>query len=346
MMRRSVGLALAAALFAGLLFPTDVLAGELARARGLMEAGQYRDAIPVLEKFTRTFPNEPRGWALLADCYQNVFPPLVDEAGKALASRDRAQNVRIANLTSFQGLESTEIYQRLVADEPQDVQNNLLLGVALLQKEKDLDGARKQLERVNRLGVPADLREAYYNAWGLLYIERKDWENARKAFSVAKRTSTFALAKLQEVDRLEAAERKAIEAAENDPERIAEKRFGELMTEARTMVREGRHEAAVDLLEEALRLRPQDAEATTMLGEARLAASIDLYWEGKKLVDATSHAEAYDKFEKALRYDPTNASASLGLEHVKKKLQEMDRPQVIRRWVPASSGSASPAPQP
>lgn len=343
MKRRTLGLAMALALTAGLLFPAGVFAGELAKARGLMESGQYQDAIPVLEKFTKTFPNEPRGWALLADCYQNVFPPLVDDAGKALARRDRAQNVRTANLTTFQGIEPTGVYQRLVADEPQDVQNNLLLGVALMQKEKDPDGARKQLEKVSRLGVTPDLREPYYNAWGLLYIELKEWENARKAFTVAKRSSTFALAKLQEVDKLESAERREREAAENDPALIAQKRFNELMTEARTMVREGHNEAAVDLLEEALRLKAGDQEALTMVAEARMAASVDLYWEGKKLVDAISHAEAYDKFEKSLRYDPSNASSSLGLDHVKKKLQDMDKPQVIRRWVPAASGSASPA---
>ena len=110
------------------------------------------------------------------------------------------------------------------------------------------------------------------------------------------------------------------------------------------MAREGRSEAAVDLLEEALRLKATDPEATTMVSEARVSASIDLYWEGKKLVDGASHAEAYDKFEKSLQYDPTNASASLGLEHVKKKLSDMDQPRVIRRFIPASSPSVTPTP--
>lgn len=344
MKRPKIGLALALALSASLLFPGGVLAGEMAKARGLMESGQYQDAIPVLEKFTKTYPNEPRGWSLLADCYQNVFPPLVEEAGKALARRDRAQNVRTTILTTFQGVESTGVYQRLVADEPQDVQNNLLLGVAQIVVDKDAESGKKQLERVGRLGVTGDLREAYYNAWGLLYIELKDWENARKAFTVAKRSSTYALAKLQEVDKLESVERKEREAFENDPAKIAEKRFNELMTESRTMVREGHHEAAVDLLEEALRLKATDNEATTMFAEAKISASIDLYWDGKKLVDGAQHAEAYDKFEKSLRYDPTNASASLGLEHVKKKLSDMDKPTIIRRFIPAASSSETPTP--
>ena len=109
MKRRSIGLALALAVSAGVLFQVGVLAGELAKARGLMESGHYQDAIPVLEKFTKTFPNEPRGWSLLADCYQNVFPPLVEEAGKALARRDQAQNIRSAALTTFQRIEATGV---------------------------------------------------------------------------------------------------------------------------------------------------------------------------------------------------------------------------------------------
>jgi tetratricopeptide (TPR) repeat protein len=338
-MRRTQGWTLALALSAGLLLPSAAWAGELARARGLMESGQYQDAIPILEKFTKTFPNEPRGWALLADCYQNVFPPMVNEAGTALARKDNAQNKRQAALSTFSSLEGTGVYQRLVADEPQDLQNNLLLGIALITNDHDPDAAKKQLDRTTKLGVTSDLRDAFYNAWGLYYIEVKEWENARKMFTVAKRTSTFALGKLQEVEKLESAQRKEQEAAENDPARIAERRFNQLMTEARTMVREGRHEAAVDLIEDALRLKDGDSEAQTMLAESKLAASSDLYWQGKKLVDASQHAEAYSKFDRALQLDPTNASASLGLEHVKKKLDDDNKPQVIRRFIPAT-GSA------
>ncbi len=335
MKRRALFLALAMTL----ILPPAAFAGELAKARGYMESGQYQDAIPILEKFTKTFPNEPRGWSLLADCYQNIMPPLVNEAGMALSRKDNAQNRRAAIFANFSGIEGTSVYQRLVADEPQDVQNNLLLAVALIRNDVDLDAAKKQLDRTGKLGVGADLRDALYNAWGLYFIERKDWENARKMFTVAKRNSTFALGKLQEVERLESAQTREREKAENDPAYIAEKRFGELMTESRTMVREGRNEAAVDLLEEAVRLKPGDLESQTMLGEAKMAASADLYWDGKKLVDGKRYAEAYDKFDRSLQLDPTNASASVAFQFVKKELDDQDKPQVIRRFIPGATYS-------
>lgn len=331
--------ALFLALAIALTVPTAAMAGELAKARGYMEAGQYQDAIPILEKFTKTFPNEPRAWGLLADCYQNVFPPLVHEAGQALARKDSAQNRRIAIFSTFTGIEGTMVYQRLVADEPQDVQNNLLLAIALLQNEHDVEATKKQLDRTGKLGIGADLRDALYNTWGLYFIELKDWENARKMFNVAKRNSTFSLGKLQEVEKLEAAQNREREAAENDPKRILEKRYQELMTESRTMLREGRNEAAVDLLEETVRLKPGDLESQTMLGEAKIAASADLYWEGKKLVDGKRLVEAYDRFDRSLQLDPTNASASIAFQFVKKELDDRDKPQVIRKFIPGATYS-------
>jgi tetratricopeptide (TPR) repeat protein len=341
MKRRALLLALAMALTV----PTAAYAGELAKARGHMESGQYQDAIPVLEKFTKSFPNEPRGWSLLAECYQNVTPPLVNETHVALGRKDSAQNRRTAIFSGFTGVEGTSVYQRLVQDEPQDVQNNMLLAISLILNDHDLDAAKKQLDKLGKLGVGSDLKDAHYNVWGLYFLEQKNWEQARKMFNVAKRSSTFALGKLQEVDKAEAEQNREREAAENDPARIAEKRFNELMAESRTMVRESRNEAAVDLLEEAVRLKPGDVESQTMLNEAKVGASADLYWDGKKLVDSKRYAEAYDKFDRSLQLDPTNASASIAFQFVKKELDELDKPQVIRRYIPGATYSV-PVPNP
>lgn len=336
----SVGLTLAIMMSIGLIFPLRAWANDLARARQMLESAQYRDAVEVLRRYTTTFPNDPEGWKLLADAYTNDFPPQVDLAGRALDAHHKAANKRAAIFTNFKNLDNPGVYKKLLDADPQSIQNNLLLAISQIVVEKDLVAAQLQLERIKRLGVTDDLRDAYFNTVGLYHLEAKDWNEARKAFQVAKRTSTFALGKLEETDRLAALEKREQELAANDPAKITEKRFAELMTEARTMVQEGRYEAGVDLLEEAVRLKPLDEEASTMMIEAKIAASSELFVAGKKLVDVQRHAEAYDKFDRALQLNPNNASASLGLEHVKKRLVELDRPQVIRRFIPAASTSA------
>jgi tetratricopeptide (TPR) repeat protein len=166
----------------------------------------------------------------------------------------------------------------------------------------------------------------------------KDYAKAQEAFRRAKRFSTnpFPLKKLQEIEGVLSAQNQRVESAQNDPSSMVDTRFGQLMQATREMLKEGQIEAAEEILEEAVRLHPDDSEARKLLAETKYQASLSLFDEGKKLVDQKQHAEAYDKFDKAVRLDPENASASLGLDYVKKKLAEEERPKVIRRMIPAT----------
>jgi tetratricopeptide (TPR) repeat protein len=282
----------------------------------------------------------------LARAYENVVPPRVDDAGRAHERQQLAENRRNLILQTFTKVEPSSLYEKQMLDDPQDAMNNLLLAIAYLVNDQNSDGAKKMLEKVQDIGVTEEIEEPYHEAWGTYFELTKEWDKARKEFQTAKRkaTTTFAMNKLREVDKLEREDLQKQEAAANDPEKVIDKRFTELVSGAKAMISDSQAENAVDLLEEAVRIRPNNTEAVVMLAETKRQASLDLYMAGKLLVDQLNHAEAYDKFEKAVRFDPSNASASMGLEHVKKRLAELDKPKTIRRFVQAS-GSVEPTSQ-
>ncbi|MEB3238213.1 MAG: tetratricopeptide repeat protein [Candidatus Sericytochromatia bacterium] len=327
-------------------------AGQLADARRHIEREDYRRAIDVLAEYTQKFPNEPRGWALLADCYQGIFPPRVSDAEDALNRKAAAENKRSAIYQSFQKLEASALYQKMIKDDPEDPVANLLLAIALVVNDRDGNRAKVQLERFLELGgASADLADAALGAQGLVYTATKQWDEARLAYERLKQRtgSTFAMVKLREVSRLEAEDRDARYAAANDPARVAERRYLQLIEGAKGLIAEGNSSGAVDLLEEAVKLRPEGKEAPPLLDEARIQGAKEMFAKGKQLTDDSKYAQAYGCFERAIQLDPTNEDAVLGLKHVQKSLSELEGPKVVRRIISATESveaSASVPPSP
>jgi tetratricopeptide (TPR) repeat protein len=352
LMRKSLLSALLAAGM-GLSATAPAWAGQLVDARRHLEREDYRRAIEVLSEYTQKFPNEPRGWALLADCYQSIFPPRVSDAEEALNRKAAAENKRNAIFQNFQKLEPSALYQKMIKDDPEDPVANLLLAIALVVNDRDGNRARTQLDHFLELGsASSDLADASLGAQGLVYTATKQWDEARAAYERLKQRtgSTFAMVKLREVSRLEAEDRDARDAATNDPARVAERRYLELVEGAKGLIAEGNSSGAVELLEEAIKLRPEAGEAPPILGEARLQGAKELFAKGKQLTDDGKYAQAYGLFERAIQLDPTNVDAVLGLKHVQKSLSELEGPKVVRRIISASesvdasaSVSASPS---
>ena len=333
-----VVVALVAAGSLSLALAGPAFAGQLADARRAMQRQDYDRAIDILTEYTGRFPNEPRGWGLLAESYQNIFPPKVSESADALDRKGAAENRRNQIFQSFQKLEPSTLYQKMIKDDPEDPVANLLLAIALVVNDRDGQRAKAQLERFLDLGVPGDLVDAKLGASGLIYMATKQWDEARMAFvELKQRTgSTFAMVKLREADRLEAEDRAAQDAAANDPSRVAERRYQELLQGAKGMIAEGDSAGAVELLEEAIKLRPEGKEAGPLRDEARIQGAKELFAKGKRLTDDGKYAQAYGFFEQAIQLDPTNQDAVLGLKHVQKSLSELEGPKVIRRIVSAS----------
>ncbi|MBU6427537.1 MAG: tetratricopeptide repeat protein, partial [Cyanobacteria bacterium REEB65] len=305
--------------------------GELAHAQELIGQGRWDDAAHLLEDYTKKFPDAPDGWKLLAKCYENVFPPRVEDENRALDAEDQAQTQRSAMATTFQNVGSSARYQQLVQDDPLNAENTFFLALSYLVNDKNYTAAKSALDQVASLGIPADLDDQFHDAMGLYWMGVKDWDKARKELQIAENGSDneLALSLMQDLDKLQANSTTQSEQAENDPTT----RFNELVTGARQFMDQNDDVAAVDLLQDALKLKPDDAGAQAMLAGAKRQGAIELYLQGKQLVDTHQYAEAYGKFDKAVTFDSTNASASLALEYVQKKLAQQDRPKVIRKRV-------------
>lgn len=313
-------------------------AGQLTEARQQLQREDFGRAIDILTDYTRKFPNEPRGWALLAECYQRTFPPQVSEAADALDRKVAAENRRNVIYQNFQKLEPAALYQKMIKDEPEDPVANLLLAIALVVNDRDGVRAKAQLDRFLQLGGSAELQDAALGAKGLIYTATRQWDEARTAYERLKRRtgSTFAMAKLREVGRLESEDRAAQEAAANDPVRVAERRYLELVEGAKGLIAEGNSSGAVELLDEAIKLRPEGKEAPPLRDEARLQGAKELFAKGKQLTDDGKYAQAYGFFERAIELDPTNEDAVLGLKHVQKSLSELEGPKTVRRYIEAT----------
>ncbi len=333
-MRRMRSIVVAAAL-AQLVVAAPALAGELARAKQMIGQQRYSDAIRPLEKFTRQFPDDPEGWKLLASCYENVFPPRVEDDNHALTMANQAYNLRTGMLTTFRHVGPSSEYEKLVADDPQDPESNLLLALAYMVNDRAFAKAKPVLDHLAELGVPANLADPYHDALGLYDLSAHQWDLARKEFNSALQgdNSELSLAFLQQVDKDEQSVQAADQAEANSPA----VRFKQLVAGAQGFVQQNNPVAAVDLLRDALNIEPNDTGAQNLLAQAKQQGALQLYDEGRQLVTQKDYADAYDKFSKAIEFDPTNASASIALDFARKMLNQ---PKVIMKRVPVSSSGA------
>lgn len=321
---------LGAALVLGILLPAlPAWAGEIASAKQMVDQGRYSDAIGGLEQFTSEFPDDPEGWSLLAKCYENVFR--VDAENRALERADEATTDRAAMLQTLQHIGDSAMYAKLVADDPSNFENNLLLALAYLVNDKAPAKAKPVLDHMAALGVPDRLAPSYRDAMGLYLMDTQHWDQARQELNSAVHgnISDISLALLHQVDVLEQQAQGAEAAKENSPDA----RFAQLMAGAQGFIKQNNNVAAVDLIEDALSIKPADASAQSLLTQAKTQGAVELYDQGKQMVDQKDYADAYDKFDKALKFDPTNASASLGLDFARKMLDKQNQPKVIMKRI-------------
>lgn len=94
----------------------------LVHARGLVQRGQYRQAVPVLRKFLQTYQSNLEAWTLLGRSYRGTG------------------NFRAAVNATNQAL-------RLSPNHPPAIEN---LGMIYLQANR-IDGAEQQLARLRRV---------------------------------------------------------------------------------------------------------------------------------------------------------------------------------------------------
>src|ERR1051325_5566698 len=203
-------------------------------------ANEYKTAIAPLQRHVRVYPLDTSALQMLAVCYfmtdnfsraaaafRPLLPTLPNEpnllyaAGVSFAKSGDSQTAR-------------NLYQRMLAQNPDSAEVHLFMGQAHAAQREDADALKEFSWAVE---LNPKLPEAHYSA-GKVYLQQGNLEEAEKEFRA--------------------------ELEVNPDDAPTEYRLGHVL------LAQSKMDEAVSLLSEVVRQRPEDADALYELGKALL----------------------------------------------------------------------------
>lgn len=319
--RISLGFALALGVF----WSQAALAGTLQDGIAAFERRDFGRAIDLLERYAREFPKDPRPHYYLAKCYEARVQ--VAKVEDSLRVYRQLSNERTQVFRTLRGAEPDRVYDRMLKQDPNDLSAKLLLAISLLEM-KSFGLAEEIVNALDPKAIPEEIRDAYYNIRGEIFISRKEWDQAKDAFTQAWRlnySNPLPRQKLQEVEKL---------AKEDEEEQgkvpifspvNAEQKFELTLKLGKDLMAEGNFTGAIDAFTQAVELQPSSADARRLLSEVKRRAAEKDYEQGIAYMREQKYANAYEAFHSALQNDPNFTKAQIGLQEAQRLMDEEEK---------------------
>ncbi|MEB3188384.1 MAG: tetratricopeptide repeat protein [bacterium] len=314
---------LTALVLASVALTTPAWAGNLREGVKLFGEGRYEAAIERLNEHAKRYPGDPRPHYYLMKSYgssSRIDRTTIDQINAADRAYKRLSEAWNRRFLTLEGLEAMGIYRAMLDDDPTDRDARLLHAMALLQAGSPMM-AEAEMQMLPFDEIASERRDAWYAARGLIAIAVRDWPTARKAFNDCKRANDrnpLWLPKLGEIERLARAQDEAEQARIFERRNQTEDQQVQLALQlGKDLLAEKNFDGAIEALNQALALSPDQPEAKALLVEAQSRGAELAYQRGVEFMRAQKYAAAYDAFSAALKLNPRFLRARLAAQDAK-----------------------------
>ncbi len=302
----------------GVLWGQAAMAGTLQEGIEAFERRDMGRATDLLERYSRQFPKDPRPYYYLAQCYESRFQ--VPKVEDSLRLYRQYTNERTQIFRTLEGAEPDTVYDRMLREDSRDVSAKLLLAISLLQM-RSFGLADEIVTSITPTAIPQEIRDTYFNIRGAIFTSRKEWDQAKDAYTQAWRlnySNPLPRQKLQEVEKLAVAAQAEFDKAPVFAPVSSEQKYEMTLKLGKDLVTEGNFTGAIDAFSQAVEFQPNSADARRLLAEVKRRAAEQNYDQGIAFMRDQKYSNAYEAFHQALKNDPNFTKAQIGLTEAKR----------------------------
>lgn len=286
----------------------------LANGVASFQRGDYGAAVNNFERYAQSFPQDPEAAYWLAKCYEMTIDP-----GKTNQALKRYQELTVQQEQMFSFIKETDastVYAAQLKLDPSYHKARVLYAIALL-REGNTEKAKFEGEKLLELPATEEykaIRKPMLTLLGEIDLNDKRIDSAKERFKAALQlggNTTYLRKKIKEADEL---------VDEGVLDEKALQQFQSMVTLANDLFNQNNLKGALEAIEQALAIVPEDAPARQLRGKILgCQKSQELYKEAETAFRNKEIDAAANFAKQALDFNPENVLAAELLTHIQRE---------------------------